>query len=87
MNFVVVTHVVHKKVGAGYYAAYGPYVKEMNLWFRHCERVTIVAPISDQEPDKIDLPYAFKVRLVGVHEIDLTTSVSLLSSLFFYRQL
>lgn len=57
MHFLVIGHVDHKKSGAQFFA-YGPYVREMNLWFRHVDQVTVLAPLSFQNvPDPIDLPY------------------------------
>lgn len=57
MNFLIVTHVIHKKVGDTYWA-YGPYVREMNLWFKHVDEVTILAPLElGTEVDPIDLAY------------------------------
>jgi len=56
MHFLVITHVVHK-VYVGRYFAYGPYVREMNLWFKYVDEVTVVAPLMHGPPDPIDLPY------------------------------
>ncbi|WP_439488451.1 glycosyltransferase [Algoriphagus sp.] len=58
MNFLVVTHVIHKKIGDSYWA-YGPYVREMNLWFKHVDKVTVLAPLNEGVtlPDSIDLAY------------------------------
>lgn len=43
MKIAVFTHVEHKKEGDSYYA-YGPYIWEMNLWFRKVNGIEIVAP-------------------------------------------
>ncbi len=80
MKFLVVTHVTHKKTADGYYAAYGPYVKEMNLWFKNVDDITIIAPFSDSTPDKIDLPYNRHIKLIQVPEINLTTIPTLAKS-------
>ena len=57
MIFLIVTHVRHKRYNGKIYG-YGPYIREMNLWFRHIEgEVIVVAPIEESEPDAIDLPY------------------------------
>lgn len=56
-NFLIITCVHHYKENGKYYA-YGPYVREMNLWIRNKEKVTVLAPlISLQQPGKIDLAY------------------------------
>src|SRR5690606_4071343 len=43
MRFAVFTHVIHQQEGDAYFA-YSPYVKEMNLWFKHVKMVEVVAP-------------------------------------------
>ncbi|RIW12249.1 glycosyltransferase family 1 protein [Algoriphagus lacus] len=57
MHLLVIGHVVHK-LKDGKFFAYGPYVREMNLWFSHVDCVTILSPLDlSQKPDPIDLPY------------------------------
>lgn len=56
MKFAVFTHVSHCFENGRCYA-YGPYVKEMNLWFKHVDEVVVVAPKSETALSKIDLPY------------------------------
>ncbi len=57
MNFLIVTHVLHAKREADY-LAYAPYVKEMNLWLKYVDKVTIVAPLlADKEIRPIDIAY------------------------------
>ena len=56
MRFALFTHVPHCFENGRYYA-YGPYVKEMNLWFKHVDEVVVVAPKSGTAISKIDLPY------------------------------
>ena len=73
MHFVVITHVLHKRHEGRYYA-YGPYVREMNLWIRHVDEVTVVAPLVNLPPDAIDLPYVHeRIRFVPVPAISFTT--------------
>jgi glycosyltransferase involved in cell wall biosynthesis len=45
MKFLIITHVLHGKDSKGYFA-YGPYVKEMNLWESSVDEVTVVAPLQ-----------------------------------------
>lgn len=72
MKFLIVSHVVHKQVNDQYFA-YGPYVKEMNLWFRYVDEVVVLAPcISNSPPDPIDLAYVHpKIKLKQVPEFNL----------------
>jgi glycosyltransferase involved in cell wall biosynthesis len=74
MKFVVITHVGHVQADGSYYA-YGPYVREMNLWFRHVEEVIVVAPLRKvQEVGKIDLPYIAKqITFIPVPGFSLTS--------------
>jgi glycosyltransferase involved in cell wall biosynthesis len=74
MKFVVITHVEHTIQNDSYFA-YGPYVREMNLWFRYAAEVIIVAPLrKGQEVGKIDLPYLAKhVTFIPVPEFSLTS--------------
>ncbi|MGR6086931.1 MAG: glycosyltransferase family 4 protein [Arcticibacter sp.] len=54
MNFVVFTHVTHRSLNGKIYA-YGPYVREMNLWVKEHDRLTIVSPfIVDGSPNPIE---------------------------------
>ncbi len=74
VKFVVVTHVAHVEVDGKYYA-YGPYVREMNLWFQHVGEVIVVAPMRKLgEVGKIDLPYqAKKITFMQVPEFSFTS--------------
>lgn len=56
-DFLIITCVQHAQNGDKYYA-YGPYVREMNLWIEQEGSVAVVAPlISGTTPGKIDLAY------------------------------
>ncbi|EOZ95658.1 Glycosyl transferase, group 1 [Indibacter alkaliphilus LW1] len=81
-NFLIVTHVPHV-LRNGQYWAYGPYVKEMNIWLKQVERVTIVAPLSnDEEPDPIDLSYQHaQINFESVKSFDLIGVQSILKAL------
>ncbi|PZX47676.1 glycosyltransferase family 4 protein [Algoriphagus chordae] len=69
MHFLVVGHVLHKQIG-GKIFAYGPYVREMNLWFQHVDQVTVLAPVTKTAAtDPIDLAYEHpNLSLVQVPE-------------------
>lgn len=56
-DFLIITCVHHSNQN-GEYFAYGPYVREMNLWIEKERSVAVVAPlINGQKPGKIDLAY------------------------------
>lgn len=56
MRFCVITHVKHKINSKGIFA-YEPYVKEMNLWFKHVNAIQVVAPFTNEEVINIDAAY------------------------------
>ncbi len=57
MNFLIITHVLHK-YSQGRFYAYGPYVREMNLWLKYVDKVIIVAPLDNNStPGSIDISY------------------------------
>lgn len=55
-NFCIITHVIHQKQAKSYFA-YSPYVREMNIWLKYVDEVTIVAPLESSIPTGIELPY------------------------------
>lgn len=55
-NFCIITHVIHQKQAKDYFA-YAPYVREMNIWLKYVDEVTIVAPLENSNITAIDLPY------------------------------
>jgi len=56
MRFLIISHVKHA-LNDGQIYGYGPYVKEMNLWLKYVDEARIVAPMSIETPDPIDLAY------------------------------
>jgi len=56
MNFTIFTHVVHGQKDNGY-VGYGPYIREMNLWLKYVDEVTVVAPLQPVTEDPIFLSY------------------------------
>jgi glycosyltransferase involved in cell wall biosynthesis len=59
MNFVIITHVQHIKDNSMYFG-YAPYVREMNIWLKYVDQVTVVAPIESGKLDTIHLAYQHK---------------------------
>ncbi len=56
MKFLIITHVFHKQ-DQGKIAAYGPFVKEMNVWLKFVDQARVVAPFIKQTHSPIDLSY------------------------------
>ncbi|MGB8704598.1 MAG: glycosyltransferase family 4 protein [Gillisia sp.] len=78
MIFSVFTHVVHK-LGNSKYFAYGPYVREMNIWFKNFEKVTIIAPSSEE--NVFENEEAYKKPSVSFKEISSFNLLSVKQSL------
>lgn len=79
MKFTVITHAVHKINFDDIYA-YEPYVREMNLWFKHVKYIRVVAPISREKISALDSKYTFKN--ITIKKI-LTFNVINLKNIFF----
>ena len=57
MKLLIISHALHKSNDNKYYA-YGPYVREMNLWTKHFKHIMIVSPLLETNTiDKNELRY------------------------------
>ena len=82
MNFLIITHAKHTKNGEDYFS-YAPYVREMNLWLKHVDRVEIVAPLTNYERTNIELKYEHsKVHVNRIPEIEFTNLFNAIISIF-----
>lgn len=83
MTFVIISHVVHKTACDSYYA-YGPYVREMNIWLKYVEKVIIVAPADVFiRPESNDLPYEKQnIEFIKIPQFNITGIKPLLRTLF-----
>ncbi|MEC7782986.1 MAG: glycosyltransferase [Bacteroidota bacterium] len=73
MKFAVITHIEHYEKNGVLYS-YGPYVREMNLWFKDVDEVQVVGTFSSKNPGSIDLPYkATRLQLIKVPSFDITS--------------
>ncbi|MEL6813058.1 MAG: glycosyltransferase [Bacteroidota bacterium] len=83
MTFTIVTHVPHVFKDQSYYA-YGPYVREMNIWAKYVDKMVIVAPLKKQELTQIDLPYDHdQIEVIRIPEISLTSFMEVVKALLF----
>lgn len=84
MTFLIVTHVAHSK-DEGVYSAYGPYVREMNLWIQQAEKVIIIAPLSgNQKAGAIDLAYRHSnISFVRVPAFELTSFAQIIRTICY----
>lgn len=73
MKFLIVTHVVHTKKGNDYYA-YSPYVNEMNIWLRHVDSVTIIAPLRKNDLLELQQNYISKsIHFIPIPQFSFTS--------------
>nr|WP_294963879.1 glycosyltransferase [uncultured Flavobacterium sp.] len=73
MNFTIITNVLHNKEAKQLFG-YAPYVREMNIWLKYVDTVTIVGPLSKKKVEAIDLEYLHpKIDFQQVPELSLTT--------------
>lgn len=59
MNFLIITHVPHIYQNQKWFG-YAPYVREMNVWLKYVDEVTIVSPLQWAKPSAIDMTYQHK---------------------------
>ena len=56
MKFALITHVNHIQKGNQYFG-YAPYIREINIWLKYVDQVTVIAPLENRVITAIDLPY------------------------------
>ncbi len=82
MTFCIISHVLHKRDVNDALGGYAPYVREMNLWLKHVDKVIVVAPCEHKEFTPIDIPYQHAdIRLYRVPAVDFTTAKGALRSI------
>ena len=82
MNFVIITHVAHI-VEQNRYFAYAPYVREMNIWIKKVDKVSIVAPESNSKKTAIDIHYEHEnIEFVSVAPFDVLNIKAILKTIF-----
>lgn len=87
MKFTVITQIEHSKKKDEYYS-YGPYVREMNLWFKYVDEVEIVAPLGNAKPDSIDLAYKQRdLNFISVPAFSLISAAEITKTLISIPQI
>jgi glycosyltransferase involved in cell wall biosynthesis len=83
VKFLIITHVQHKAHQRQFWA-YGPYIREMNLWEKHIDTLIVVAPKIDTAPSAIDLPYVSKqLVFIEVPQVSFVGMANQLKAIFF----
>ncbi|HLA56220.1 MAG TPA: glycosyltransferase [Flavobacterium sp.] len=86
MKFVMITHVSHGNDGR--YFAYGPFVREMNIWMKYIDKVAIVAPFDSGLKNNIDLDYEHSdIEFKVVRGFNFTSAANLVKSVFIIPSL
>lgn len=81
MTFTIITNVNHYYEQNEYFA-YVPYVREMNIWLKHVDKVIVVAPNDKKEKTSIDIAYQHEaITFRKVNEFDIKSVKSLLKTL------
>jgi glycosyltransferase involved in cell wall biosynthesis len=87
MTFVIITHVPHINAQR-VYSAYGPYVREINIWIKQVDKVIIVAPRSDVEKTVMDLEYSHQnIEFVTIPSFDLLSLKAVFRSIIKMPQI
>ena len=82
MHFLTITDAPTLKKD-GLYAAYAPYVNEMDIWFKYADEVTIISPTSY---DRELLLSNFKkdLQVISIPSLNLTTFFNVLKSIIVF---
>jgi glycosyltransferase involved in cell wall biosynthesis len=83
MKFLIITHVIHKQVDNKIYA-YGPYIREMNIWLKYAGEVVVVAPLcKTMKAEEIDSVYNHTdIEFIQIPEFDIKGIKSILRTVF-----
>ena len=81
MNFLIITHAEHYTNAKGELFAYAPYVAEMNLWLKYVDKVTILAPKTQDYDENIMARYKHpKIHFTAVESFSLTSMTNVLKA-------
>ncbi len=81
MKFLIITHVEHI-FDQNKYWAYAPYVREMNIWLKHPNQVTVIAPLVKKPLEAIHENYQKEfLELVEVPAFNLKNFKNIIKTL------
>lgn len=82
MKFLIISHAIHKVKSRKVYS-YAPYVREMNLWLKYVDEVTIIAPKTETDLNKIEINYKHdNLELKVIPNIQFTNLKHVITSIF-----
>lgn len=85
MRIVLFTHVTHRINNNKVYA-YGPYVREMNLWVKASDQLIIVSPVTSQgDPKAIEASFdCINIRFFRIPEFSLVGTQNVFKTFFLW---
>ena len=87
MRFAIITHVMHG-CDKDTYFAYGPYVREMNIWIKFADKVVVVAPLSSEHKTRIALNYDHpNVIFKKINAFNFKNPLAIIKSVLFLPRL
>jgi glycosyltransferase involved in cell wall biosynthesis len=82
MTFLIVTHVPHI-INNNQYFGYAPYIREMNIWLKHVDKVIIVAPVEKAEISPIYEKYNHQnIEFIQIKDFNILNLKSIISTFF-----
>lgn len=81
MNLLIVTHTPHWAENHTYYA-YGPYIREMNLWIKLAKTTTVIAPLAMRPKSDIHWKYEKKINYKEISGLSFLSFRESVRSLF-----
>lgn len=87
MRFCVITHVPHIQKNNLFYG-YAPYVREMNIWLKYCNKTIIVAPLIHENLSLIHEPYKHEsLDFKRVEAFNITSFKQFINTLIIFPKL
>ncbi len=87
MRFCVITHVPHIQKNNLFYG-YAPYIREMNIWLKYCNKTIIVAPLIHENISHIHEPYKHEsLDFKRVEEFNITSFKQFINTLIIFPKL
>ncbi|HMI06152.1 MAG TPA: glycosyltransferase family 4 protein [Flavobacterium sp.] len=81
-KFAIITHVPHIVDGKDYFA-YGPYVREINVWTKYADQILIAAPKKRSEKSAIDSRYEHPdIEFCEISSFDLLKPGAIIAAFF-----
>lgn len=74
MRFLIISGAYHYRKNGKLYA-YGPYVREMNIWISQVDKVVVMCELHEGDPAGMDIPYEHPhpIEVVGHNGFEFTT--------------